>query len=339
MKLTSQNLKIKFKMLFLNNLKFKLFLKFSICKDISYYPINENGYYNENNLNLFYCVFFRITSYNNYGSVIFINGIETKLNLNNCMFFSCSTSSSYGGCIYYGSSYTNSGIFLKMICCFECKSSTQGHFAYIDSNKDHFLYYSSISKSPNDIGIGYSMIKYYGNQTSISCNFSKNIGNQATGLYSGNPSNFLCLYLTIFDNYCSHGLPIYFSNGKNQNLMNFCNIIQNFAQNYGVVYLDGGGIYYISNCIFSNNLNLLFYIHEGSINLKNNLISQTNSNYGTFINLGNNTFTNNNFEGYLLNHFNTYFCKAIYPINLPYFTYNIKNKKFKILFLIKMIID
>ena len=150
-------------------------------------------------------------------------------------------------------------------------------------------------------------------------------------LYSGiriyYPTQLIGIFCSIINNNVTKNSNIMFQ-GNNNNLFSFSNIIKNNSPlTYGVItnFVD---TYTISNCIFYNNKDVLFYVLNGKLNIINSIIEHltilTSKNSG-IISINNITnFLNFTFN---INHLNTYYCKIN---NINYFNF-IKKNNFKII--------
>ena len=308
------------------------------CLEINNKSNLQRGYTNIiNNFFISFCFFQRINTYigttsdysistSSSGGVMYFYYTLTNLSVKDSIFFNCSSSGN-GGCIFYYSPIENSETLIERVCGYSCWCGLtfQDPFSITlikdDCNHYNKYLFVSISKCSPYYSYCYSSIfVQYGNQSIKSTNSSNNNVKGVSGIRIAYPSCFLGSHNSFLNGNSSEYSSIYFNRNTN-NLLQFSNIINNNSplSNYGIVFIENG-IYNISNCIFFNNYNNLFYISNNcklnvfdSIIIHNNLklttglanlinINTQNSktmnliHYSTFLCFGNNNFSTQNFK-------------------------------------------
>ena len=219
--------------------------------------------------------FFIDLFFNGNGGSISFTSNSMNLVIENSIFINCKSlkSNGLGGGIYIWVSSSNFG--LKNICgsrC-SCENNGAGQFSCISSSSNNFIHeeYCSISKSITLSG-SQTQIYYNSNMTTKNCNSSLHQV-PATGIIRyENPSQINILYSTyvgIQSNY--YGLLTQ-SGSQDNRFINECNIFNNSINNEGVITTWYSSKWYINNCTFSKNKNILFYSNTGLIIIYNSFI-------------------------------------------------------------------
>lgn len=289
-----------------------LFLSNSNIKGVSLECENENipqgrSFENEN-VYICNCFFSRSITFLGNGGVIYISGVTLFLDASYSMFYNCSAK--IGGAIYL-SAFNSS---LRRICANRCSCgmNSGGHFSQIAASMyNHVEFLSVLYCSHTPSSGSYSTRLNTGNQSVVNTNSSTNNGYQVSGFSMESPSSFTCSFCTFSNNKVSNSMCIYlyFNSGTVQ----FSNIIQNESPSYGIFFVNGGSPK-MSNCIFQNNQNTLFYVNSGSLEVLHSLIGHSGkfSSKVSIITLTNNSFTSA--ITYQIHFFNSIFCHADFPI-------------------------
>ena len=311
------------------NLK-KIFL-FTICIDSSLLSSTQRiiEYTNFNgDFNLQNCFFYRTTTFNGEGGIIYILNINCNLNIK-LSTFSQIISSNNGGVIYFSCGNTISSFEIEKSCVNECwctGASMDGNFGYIIVNNLKNSYYLlSITKSASN-GKGDSPIRIQnGYQNLNSINHSLNFCEYIPGFWNINPIEFKCLFST-FSNDKSLNWGIIYMNMNIQNaFFSNINLIYSYTPSYGIFYLIGNGVCLINNSILYQNKGLLFQTSSTStLNIQNSIINHTSTLISGNVNTYNNL--NNFYNTFILKHFSSFLCHAD----------NIENITFKKLSFLKL---
>lgn len=220
------------------------------------------------NLNVSNCVFRRFSLFQGDGGVVYVKG-DFNISIAFSMFFNC-TCSNYGGAVYI--SALNSQ--LNMICAYMC-SAMERQWGQLSSTKNNFMYYLSISfcsyKTIGRCPIGI----FHGNQRINYMNSSFNQVYHVSGISISSPSKLECNYCTFSKNNVASNTCI--SLTASYGTVSRAIIVGNNSPNtFGVVY-----IYYGTNIIeysiFDNNINDLFYVEYGSLEILHSFISHNGS--------------------------------------------------------------
>ena len=273
-----------FKVKTLNNLK-------SSC--INSRSINENIIMKDCSINF-------ISSSSN-GGVIYIAS-SYSLIINDTTFYECFTNSGYGGVICFESGLN---ILLFKICASNCRAYGNSHqFAYIRSNNYQLLDHVTINKCYNSSIGSTTLTLKSGNQNIFNTNNSYNNNIRLSGIYYNIPqimsSNFCTFYNnTVKDYWCI------LLDDRSCTLSKY-NIIHNNSPSYGVISTWDSGNYILTEFIFDQNQNILFYSLSGTTLTLNNCyyLGGSFAKYGSVTNILINTISNY----YQHSNYLTYFC-------------------------------
>jgi len=261
--------------------------------------VNQGRSYENNNFNISDCFFVRSLLYSGDGGVIYIYPTYAYYSLNvfNTLFYNCSCSIQ-GGAIFFRSSY----LYLNMICASRC-SSNQNHFALLYSTTNN-IYFISVSKCASGYNGQYSMnVQGVSDPQFSNSNSSMNSGLEASGIRID--SSCTCYHCTFANNSVSQKNCIQFN--SNSGTMYFINIIQNYSPNEGIIRVYGGSPKF-HFCIFDMNLETLFYVAAGSIEVSHSFINHN----GITSSTNNNSLTKR--QTYFHFHFKSHYCNADNPI-------------------------
>ena len=202
-------------------------------------------------------------------------------------------------------------------CCFSCLDLGQnwanpGHgvFCYVQTmNTYHNYSFISISNCIYPSKLGTPLFIDYGLIYITSINLSNQNCIHCSAIISYYPSSFEMIYSNFYNNLASDSILIHCTHSINH-IFKFSNIIKNNSPSrLGVLYLKQS---FISNCIFFDNTNILFY-SLNSISIFNCTISHdiNKLKYGTIqtTSILLNTVTLPFFQS----HLNTYLCEAKIP--------------------------
>jgi len=277
-------------------------------------PSSGNYYYNAPKDCIISDCFFWLTKvYNGYGSIGYFSISSCNLSVYSCVFYNCSVDSGDGGVFYY--SCIGSGSFvLQMVCAYNCYAEHY-HFAQATVNQ-----YNSINLnlsticSCSPVSRGYfCMYMTNGQQIVSSSNFSKDNAYQYSTICIYYPFSFEGMYNTIVDNYVENSICFYITGGQSSRCLNYSSFIRNNSpyNKYGVLHIWSTS-FSASDCIFYQNLNILFYVAQSTLILSNSFIDTFNcqTSSGT-VHQTSNSITQkypNDFT-----HFQTFLCKANVP--------------------------
>jgi len=261
--------------------------------------IEGRSYYNSN-VNISECMFIRFQQFSQKGAVIYISDGVYTLFVSFSMFINCASLSD-GGAIYF-SSYKS---MQKMICSFNCSSSSNGQYAYLYATMINEAEYISISTCNLKHNGRWPFILYSGNQVLASSNTSICKAFHGSGISIYEPTSFNGLYCTFSSNSVIDGICISF--WSSSGLLSFSNVIQNNSPSLGVVR-NYGGIQKIEYCIFNLNTGALFNVQSGSLHISHNYISHL----GVSLTSNNNSMIET--QSYLFQFFSSHYCNADIPI-------------------------
>jgi len=273
--------------------------------------INQGRSYIDSNINVSDCFFSRLSSYSGSGGVVYVNGGSYSMIFNSSMFFNC-ICSSLGGAMYFSSQNS----FLRMICANRCSCGNLNsyHFVYIQTPHMNQVNYLSVSYcSPSTFG-SYSIRLDSGNQSVSNTNSSMNNANSYSGLYLSSTSSSTSSHCTFSNNKVSDFgcLRFYSALGT----MLYANILNNNSPSgNGVVYVDGGATRKMMYCIFNSNLNYLFCIYSGSLEVCHSFFDHSSIAFSSRSNVS--TANNNSFSyrmTYQIQFFSSLHCNADMPI-------------------------
>jgi len=274
--------------------------------------ISQGRSYVDKNINISNCFFTRYSSYSGDGGVIYVNVGSYSMNVNYSIFYNC-VCSDWGGAIYFFSSNS----YLRMICANSCScgATYTGHFAILSASQVNQVEYLSVSNCSHTTSGYYSIELYTGNQRVDNTNSSMNNAELVSGIDISSPSSFTSSHCTFSNNKVSHSICIHFYSTSGTISMSYANIVHNNSpsQYNGVVYVNGAGSRKMMYCIFKNNENTLFCVHQGSLEVSHSFIdhSASFSTRTAVSTSNNNSFTNA--VTYQLQFFNALHCNADIP--------------------------
>ena len=286
---------------------------------------------------IFNCIFSRSTVYSFNGGIIYVNQIFCQLTIDQCLFFNC-TSNAYSGAVYFSSDIDNSQVNIIKCCGHKCsgRDFDHGHFAYIFVKNNNNINLVSINQSPFSNNPGSDVLYLInGNQSIINLNSSFNDGRTKTGFTSSNALKLNSIFGNFYNDHSRLFTVIWFQGSNSEDSLKFSNLINSSSPSYGIIWISNNGIHSFISCIFYNNLNYLFDIETGSLNLINCKISHDNSKLFThnlFNNISNIITSNYYFKPFNNNYFYTYLCNSNFFLN------NFKKKKLNFLIFINLII-
>ena len=287
--------------------------------------------------NLFNILFLNLDSTTqNGGAISFSISASMFFKLSFCTFLNCRSSSGFGGAIWFNCT-NNGGINFNKICANYCYcGNTHFLFAFISCSdiSNNFFEYVSITKCYIVKSQYHYPLRMDRNNIEIkSINESFNICHWVSGLLiiGKNISSFI-KYSSFISNDSSY-INIYISTFLSFNL-SFCNIIKNNSPNgHSVIFANDKTNLNIFNCIFKQNLNILFSHLISSMKIINcyyDILSTSGISIILFNNF--NLITNT----YLLNHFQTISCPAENPLIFE-FSFNNNLNLSKFIFLLNLI--
>ena len=246
----------------------------------------------------------RNSIYQGNGGIIYCSGIQTNMIVNECFFFQCGCNDQ-GGAIFFSCNFIGTNVELNKNCAKNCFSNAY-QFAIIltHSNSNNLCNLLSMNNC-NNISIGYrSFLLAFGNISLNNFNSTKNFNIYYSGIAL--LTNFKCYsnYCNIIENFASDYSCIQLD-GIDNNFLNFYNIIKNNSpNNYGII-TNWQGNFLINNIILINNINILFYLKTGQLNINNCKIFHQNYSLSNFnINSNNEFLLNYSINLIIINHFN-----------------------------------
>ena len=259
------------------------------------------------------CYFQRTTEFSGYGGIIFCSNIVSTMNLQNCIFHQCFCSHG-GGAIYFYCDNSESGVFMRKVCANRCYSGNNQWYQFaliwVSNQAKNIieLQYLTTYLCNNNINNYCSFNLVRGNMSLLNFNSSQNINKEYSGIYIYGPTILNSRYCTYFNNSVDQYRTIMLETTQSSDIIISCNNIinNNSPQNYGVI-TNWGGIYTFNNCIFYNNLNILFFVQSGELTIYNCKINHLGQNIfqGVVNNNDNFFFLTSSFN---LLHLNTYLC-------------------------------
>ena len=274
------------------------------------YLINkEIRYYSNFDFLIDTCLFSRNIEYSGNGGIIYCSEIISNMDLIRCIFFKCSCNN-HGGAIWFVCHLSQgSNVKLFEVCASNCFSGNSYQFAIIIlySNSKSQFELLSLNKC-NSIHTGStSFLIQYGNSNLTFYNSSKNYNLRESGIYLAYLSKMESSFCSIINNNVSYERNIFLHDNSNL-FLSFYNIINNNSPFNGVI-TNSGGISSIYNSIFLYNINNLFQIQSGEINLFNcNINHFINSIIVNNISFKLINISYNNTNTLQISHFNTIFC-------------------------------
>jgi len=276
-------------------------LRCCLNNNISY---GRSYYYT--NISVSDCFFCRSNIFSQDGAVIYVVGEEFSMRIETTTFYHC-ISSSNGGAIYYDSI----NLVLKMVCANLCSASSY-HFALLKSSQSNSVQFLSISCCSNTSTGQWSTRLSLGKQEYSHSNSSLNKANWISSTLFWTQESIHFSFSTISSNQVSGSVCSYF-NTKSGTML-FGNIIQNnFPIKYGVIIADSGSIQF-QYSIFDSNLNTLFCVLSGSLELSHCYISHSGkvSTSTPVSTSNNNSFTKQN--TYNIQYYESHYCLADDPL-------------------------
>ena len=278
-------------------------ISLSSCECVNESVATGRSYCDES-ISIHMCSFSRVSMFQGNGGVIYIKNDNMPLYVEYSAFYKASAQN--GGAIYFKSN----NILLKMICAYECASSSWGLFAFLSVSGESNLGYLSVSKC-GEIS-GYRPIhQELGSQILKSSNTSLNKVIQFSGITSWTSGSIVMEYCT-FSNNIVFAFVCLSVDSPNAHVSNM-NIIHNNSPGMLAVVHIGGGICNMANSIFYGNTNRLFN-SAGVLTISNCIIShdQTSLTDGTISFQGSVSFGTT--ESFLIPFFGTEHCIADNPI-------------------------
>ena len=215
------------------------------------------------NIEINNCLISIISSIGN-GGAIFVNISPCNLLITESTFYQCISLSGHGGAIFF---QNGMDILLSKNCAIECKASNDRQFAFLQTSRNHSLFFFSISKCFNQ-SIKYITLALFGGTQNISqCNISNNKNIRISTIEYYYPYKMDSVLNNFFNNTCSTYRNIFlFGNVGN---IYKCNILQNNCPSEQGVVTLWYGVYTFYDCIFRNNYQTLFYVNSGILKLDN----------------------------------------------------------------------
>ena len=295
-----------------------------------------------NNFFKIFCFFIFLSLKRNSFSFAFLNlnsncitnrTINENIELENCLINQLFLSNGEGGAIYIikschllvydttfsqcmitnngcgGAIYFQNGLDVNLfrVCASSCRAY-HNQFAQIITNNNLFLELNSVSKCYNHTNYGMTPITLFnGNQSISNTNISNNCNFENSGISFEFPNNLISNYCTFFNNTVRDFVCI--SLYGNSGNINRCNIINNNSPIRGIICVYEKGFYFLTECIFDNNINVLLYIFSGNLTLNNcYYLSGSSSTHGYISN--NLIITKTNF--YSFENYNTFYCSPFF---------------------------
>jgi len=215
------------------------------------------------------CVFTRVSTYSGSGGVFY--GVDLdKTQISDSVFVKCSANS-HGGAIFC----VSTELVLQMICAELCNSGSQnGQFIYLESLNNENRFSTCFKCSNSYSGVGAFFISRSESDLS-NLNFSNNQAYDAAAIKFTN-SNQTTKLCTFYNNLVSHWDCLWLSATKG-NVYNSNIIKNNSPVGDAVVYNGGFGNNSFSNCVFTENSNILIYVYSGSVYLQSCFIQHSST--------------------------------------------------------------
>ena len=197
------------------------------------------------------------------GGAIYISSSNLILFIENSIFYYCSSLLKGGGISFLGSN--NCECILYGICGFNCSTNSEnyiegGQFAFIETGKlkKNEIYYLSLSKCSyiSTINKVSSIHLQLGNLLINNLNSSNNIVYTFSGITCRYQNLSLIKYCNFKSNFVTYHICLWFRE-TNVNI-SYNNIIENNSPTTQAVLRNAYSKVYCNNCIFLNNLNVLF---------------------------------------------------------------------------------
>ena len=294
----------------------------SVILQCDYLPNKNYRYTVSTDFSINSCYFTRTFAYSGRGGIFYCYNAKFNVLLNNCIFFEC-YSTSNGGAIYFYALKRYSTVEMNRICANSC-FTTLNHgyqFAYIVNYQSMESYTKwnliSLTRCNNQVNGDTTFALRASDIVLNYLNSSYNINSHISAFEIVLPSKFTSSYCSIINNYVSTSRQIVL-NGNNNNQLSFYNVVNNNnpSTTYGVIS-NWKDQYTISDSIFYNNINTLFYTHSGLLKIINCKIFH-NSQYTTF----EGTISTSNIIyqqtiTFPISHLNTYKCLSIITTSTP----------------------
>ena len=234
-------------------------------------PINcpsERTIINSESAYLINCIFKNFINSENGGCLFFSSIVISSL-IELCSFSNC-YSNENGGSIYFysiGSFISNKNCFLN------CSANINGLSIFNSINSDSkieihlttMIYCISITGSC-------PLYIIYGNQKINQFNSTNNKASCYSGFCVDGCNKFIGSFYNIYNNSALLYVCTYFRSNINVDYSYNSNIIKNNSpSSYSIVFTWSGN-FNLTNCIFTNNINLLFGFNSGSLKISNSYI-------------------------------------------------------------------
>ena len=260
------------------------------------------------------------------GSALFFSGsLIINLLTERCSFLSCSTEAQHGGAIFF--SLIDGSCSLDKICAFQCNIKTSGNygqFAYslTSVKKKNELTFSTISNcSPTIVSSIIGVFLQNGFIKLDSNNISKCKSTAASGIYISTGIEVELKMCNILENEANTTQIITFVSSTVE--IKLCNMIKNKQRNMDLgIIRNHGSFISMRYCFFLDNsmeklfssTNNEFWISDSSIDYISTTLTSPNCYNITSIS-----------SSILIEHYETMFCPAEFPIEqpIPYFEKNI----------------
>jgi len=262
--------------------------------------------YLDNTVDISHCSFQRYSVFSGSGGIIYVKSETHSLSIYYSMFYNCECSEK-GGAIYFNSNNST----LKLICANRC-SASNSCFSEISTRNNNHVEYSSIALCSFSPTKSWSFSLSNGDILYENDNNSLNTVVAISGLYLFNPKSFKCSFSTFSSNKVEVGICIYLQ--WNLGSIVYSNIINNNSPNLGIFHVHGK--YQFQYCVFNNNQNALFSLHDGTLHVSHSSISHKGfiSNF-SYVTLNNNSMTLK--PTFQFKYLNSYYCRADIPIPVP----------------------
>jgi len=278
--------------------------------------ISQGRSYVNSDVDISFCIFGRLSSFEGDGGVISIVGKTFFLYASYTSFSKCS-SSGRGGAIFFDSESQ----IMRYICSNQCYSKN-GQFGSFCTNSSNQIEYLSMAR--NLESGSYGILQQNGKPTSINCNYSMNSGLNYVGsfiftdeYYSNNYKN---CYSTYVNNMAKDSCVLGVQSGRY--LIQYVNFVHNISPMGGVILNQN--LMEIRYSIFHSNFNILFE-NNGILGIHHSYVfhKYTITNKNTITMDNNNTLTYT--ATYKLPYFQKEQCYADIPvlISSPYPTFTI----------------
>jgi len=254
-----------------------------------------------------------------HGGVIGVNAANINLSIFSATFYNCRCSYN-GGAIDYSSSTGGNFIFDKG-CANKCYTKSTTFISYqfaglgvSDNGINEISLVSCSQCSPNLDYTKYDCMNIgYGNQKIISCNLTSNYAAKRSGITGYLIASFVSKYCTFSNSESADTTLLQLIAAQCSptiNFMNFINCSQK-GNTYGLIHLKTPGQLEVSDSTFSKNTKVLFFIEQGTILLKKNIISHNMASlsYGSVTTESNNQFISDpNIGTIALSFYSTDYC-------------------------------